>query len=104
MRTVIGLLLLLAGLVFLVSAALSLFRFRVTLNRMHGAALGDSLGLLLTLSGVAVLSPVSASLLKLLLILVFFFLTSPVATHLIAKTEIEFSDDGHRDYEEEDRT
>ena len=107
MKTCIGLFLLACGLLFLISAAVSLFRFRTALNRMHGAALGDSLGLLLTLAGAVLLSPVTVSLPKLLLILFFFFLTSPVATHLIAKTEIEYHGELHRanrEYKEEDRT
>lgn len=104
MRNIVGLLCLAGGLFFLISAVYSLFRFRVPLNRMHGAALGDSLGLILTLLGVAVLMGFTAASWKLLLILAFFMFTSPVASHLIAKTEVELHGNDYWEYEEEDRT
>ena len=104
MRVVIGTVFLVGGLLFLASAVYSLFRFRFPLNRMHGAALGDSLGLILTLIGVAFLMGFTAVSWKLLLILVFFMLSSPVATHLIARTEVELHGNSYREYEEEDRT
>ena len=100
----LGILCLAAGLFFLVSAVYSLFHFKTPLNRMHGAALGDSRGLLLTLLGVALLMGFTAAAWKLLLIAVFFMLTSPVATHLIAKTEVELHGNEYWEYEEEDRT
>lgn len=104
MRTIIGIVCLLGGLFFLASAVYSLFRFKAPLNRMHGAALGDSLGLILTLLGVAFLTGFTVSAWKLLLILAFFMLSSPVATHLIAKTEVELYGNEYWEYEEEDRT
>ena len=104
MSIFIGIIFLIGGLLFLVSAVYSLFRFRFPLNRMHGAALGDSLGLILTLLGVAFLTGFTVSAWKLLLILAFFMLSSPVATHLIAKTEVELHGNSYWEYEEEDRT
>ena len=104
MRVIIGVCFLIGGLLFLASAVYSLFHFRFPLNRMHGAALGDSLGLILTLIGVGFFMGFTAATWKLLLILVFFMLSSPVATHLIAKAEVEIHGNSYREYEEEDRT
>lgn len=104
MRMILGVLFLAGGLFFLVSAVYSLFRFHFPLNRMHGAALGDSMGLILTLVGTALLMGFTAAAWKLLLILAFFMLSSPVATHLIARAEVEFHGNDYWEYEEEDRT
>ena len=87
-RTVIGAALILIGVLTVCVGVLGLFRFRYVLNRMHAAALVDTLGVLGVLLGLMVLCGVSVTSGKLLLIVVFLWLTSPVATHLIAKMEL----------------
>jgi multicomponent Na+:H+ antiporter subunit G len=84
-----------AGLVFLVfgvfvffTAVLGLFRFDYILNRMHAAAVGDALGIFCILVGVILLHGMTLTGMKGLLILVFLWITSPVASHLIAQTEM----------------
>lgn len=83
-----------AGLVFLVfgifvffTAVLGLYRFDYVLNRMHAAAVGDALGIFCILVGVILFHVPTLSSLKALLILVFMWITSPVASHLIAQVE-----------------
>lgn len=44
--------LILAGLLVVLSAVLGLFRFKYVMNRMHAAALMDTLGVLLMLLGI----------------------------------------------------
>ena len=58
------------------------------LNRMHPAGIGDTMGLLLAILGVATATGLGWHLLKLLFIVVFMWITSPVSTHLLAETEI----------------
>lgn len=103
MRVIFGSLFLLAGLFFFFSAVLGLFRFDCVLNRMHAAALGDTMGLLLTVIGSVILRGFTAATLKLLLIPLFFFLTSPVTSHLIAKIEVLYHGNMYQEYQEEDR-
>ena len=45
-RFVLSALFTLAGLFVLVSGVVGVFRFRYSMNRMHAAALGDTLGIL----------------------------------------------------------
>ena len=102
-RTVIaGALYALALFVFF-TGVLGLFKFRYVLNRMHAAALGDTLGIMLVVAGTIVLRGLSLASLKLLLVLVFMFLTGPAATHLIAGGEVRSNPGAGREYRREDR-
>ena len=51
-RFVLTAVLMLAGLFVLLVGVVSQYRFRYVLNRMHAASMGDSLGLLLVLTGL----------------------------------------------------
>ena len=79
---------LLGGLVFLVTAVIGVYKFDYVLNRMHAAAMGDTLGILFCLLGLAVSSPDIWIALKLLLIIAFLWFSSPVSSHLIARLEV----------------
>ena len=83
-----GLALLLVGLFVFFSAVLGLYRFDCALNRMHAAAVGDALGIFCVLAGLTLLHGWSLSAAKTGLILVFLWMTSPVASHLIAEMEV----------------
>jgi multicomponent Na+:H+ antiporter subunit G len=86
--SILGLALLAFGLFVFFSAVLGLYRLDYVLNRMHAAAVGDALGIFCILAGLILLHGWSLSALKTLLILVFLWLTSPVASHLIAEMEV----------------
>jgi multicomponent Na+:H+ antiporter subunit G len=77
------------GLFFLLLATLGILRFPDFYTRMHAAGKCDTLGSLLLLLGLAVLNGFDlASLqgsLKIIFIAVFIFLTSPTATHAVAR-------------------
>jgi Multisubunit Na+/H+ antiporter, MnhG subunit len=80
------------GLFVLITATLGLFRFRYVLNRIHATALADTLAVLTILAGLALawgFTPVS---LKLLAVVAFLWLTSPVASHLIGRLEVTVND------------
>ena len=86
--TVIGCVMILAGLIILISSVIGVYRFRYVLNRMHAAAMGDTLGILLVLGGLAVMSGLTPLSLKLILTIAMLWLTSPVSSHLIARLEV----------------
>lgn len=88
-RFLLGALLLLSGTFFIVSSVVGNFRFRYVLARMHAAGLGDTLGILLLFAGIAILCGFSVFTLKLLLIILLLWATSPVASHLIMQMEIK---------------
>lgn len=87
-RLIIAALLIGCGLFVLAVATLGIFRLDYVLNRVHMAAKCDTLGGILFLLGLIVWAGPSAATPKLLLILVFLWTANPVASHLIARTEI----------------
>lgn len=101
--TALGLFLLVFGLFVFFSAVLGLYRLDYVLNRMHAAAVGDALGIFCILMGLILLHGWSLPAAKTLLIFVFLWLTSPVASHLIAEMEVLTIADIERECEVEER-
>ena len=64
------------------------FHFNYVLNRMHVAAMGDTLGIASCLIGLIIFSGINFTSLKLLLIIVFLWLASPVSSHVLARLEV----------------
>ena len=75
------------GVFLFAMSTFGVFKFKYVLNRMHAAAIGDSLALFSLLAGVCVMTGFTYATLKLVIILVFFVRT-PVSSHMIAKMEI----------------
>ena len=73
------------GLFFLLMGAIGILRFPDFYTRMHAAGKCDTLGSLLIVAGLAFYNGVSIGSAKIILIAVFIFLTSPTATHAIAR-------------------
>ena len=88
-RVIIAGVLMLAGLFVLGIATVGIFRFSTMLNRIHVAAKCDTLGALLMLSGLIVLSGFTVYSLKLGLVIVFLWLCNPAASHLVARAEVK---------------
>ena len=99
-RFIVAAVLIAAGLFIFAVATVGVFKFKYVLNRMHIAAQSDTLGLMLVLAGVAVLTGFTFTTLKLVVIIVLFWMTGPVASHMIAKMEIDSQEkDDARQYE-----
>ena len=81
--------LVLSGLVFCCIGVYGVFRFEYAANRMHAAAILDTMGISLCMLGLAVSAPDVFSACKLLLVVVFWWLSSPVASHLLCRLEIK---------------
>ncbi|MEM1380332.1 MAG: monovalent cation/H(+) antiporter subunit G [Pseudomonadota bacterium] len=75
---------LLGGGFFVIIGAVGVLRFPDFYTRMHAAGITDTLGADLILVGLLFQVPDAITAVKLLLIIVFFVLTSPVATHCVA--------------------
>lgn len=86
---IVGAVLIVAGIFVFAVAAFGVFKFQYVLNRMHVAAKCDSLGALLILAGCMTLSGFTFMTLKLLLVLLVLWITSPVAAHLVVKAEVK---------------
>lgn len=91
-RFLLGVGCLILGVIVFVIQMIGILKFKYVLNRMHAAALGDTLGIGLCLFGLMVLSGFSFTTLKLGLTIAFLWLASPVASHLIAKLEITINE------------
>ena len=87
-RFLAGVGLLLIGMGIFALQLFGVFKFKYVLNRMHAAAMGDTLGLGAFLIGLILLSGFNVTSVKLALILVFLWLASPVASHLISRLEV----------------
>ena len=98
-RFLAGAAFLLAGVgIFLIEMA-GVFRFRYVLNRMHAAAMGDTLGIGFCLLGLIVMNGLNVTSLKLFLVIVFLWFSSPVSSHLIARLEVTTNEDGEKQYQ-----
>ena len=67
---------------------LGLFRFPDAYTRMHGVGIGDTLGAGLMGIGLLLLSPSWILRLKLIIILILFWIINPTMSHLIAKAAV----------------
>jgi multicomponent Na+:H+ antiporter subunit G len=83
-RDILGWALILSGCFFLVVGALGLIRLPDVYTRIHSAGVIDTVGAAFILVGLALYGGLTLVTLKLLLILVFIFLTSPTATNALA--------------------
>ena len=87
-RFILAALLMTAGLVTLFATTLGLFRFHYVLNRLQSAAKCDTFGILLIFSSLIIILGWDTASLKLLLIIIFLWISNPVAAHLIAHLEV----------------
>ena len=84
----IGTLFLAAGLFTFALELFAVYRFRYVLNRMQVAAMGDTLGIGISLIGLMILNGLNFVTVKLGLVVVFLWFSSPVSSHLIARLEV----------------
>lgn len=87
-RLIAGSIFLLCGLVIFFTELFGVFHFKYVLNRMHAAAMGDTLGISSFLIGLMIFSGLNFTTLKLLLIVIFLWFSSPVSSHVLARLEV----------------
>lgn len=87
-RFLLGAVCITGGLVFDSIQMIGVFRYRYVMNRIHAAAIGDTLGGGLILLGVLLLNGWNLAGGKILFIIGFLWLTSPVAAHMVGKLEV----------------
>jgi multicomponent Na+:H+ antiporter subunit G len=73
------------GLFFIISSIVGLFRFPDFYTKIHAASVADSFGIPLCLLGLAMLQTSLLSSLKILIIMILFFLVSPASSHALVK-------------------
>ena len=87
-RYFLGAVLVTGGLFFDAIQLIGVFRYKYVMNRIHAAAIGDTLGGGLILLGVFLINGFNLAGLKILFIMAFLWLTSPVAAHMVGKLEV----------------
>ena len=91
-RFIISCVLTVGGLFCLISGVVGIFRFKYSLTRIHAAALFDTVGIMLMLAGVMVAEGLTIATLKMLVVVIFLWLSSPVCSHLLGRLEITIND------------
>lgn len=100
-KFVIGTGFLLLGLVLFIIQIYGVFHLRYVLNRMHSAAMGDTLGISSSLIGLMIINGINFTTLKFALVIAFLWCASPVSSHLIARLEVTTNEEPGRYTEEE---
>jgi multicomponent Na+:H+ antiporter subunit G len=98
-RFALTVLLLAGGLLVLAAGVLGQYRFPIALNRLHAASMCDSLGLFLLLTGLSISAYNGWIILKFALTMIFLWIASPTAGHLIARLEATTNPHLDRDME-----
>ena len=101
-RFVIAALLTLAGVFCMISSVLGLYRFALT--RIHAASLMDTVSIFLMLSGLSVATGFTVATAKMVVVILFLWITSPVASHLIGRLEVTINDELEKDMTVMDET
>ena len=92
-RFILCALLMSGGTVIILISILGVFRFRFVLNRMHCAAIIDTLGALLIIAGLMIAAPSAVYVLKLAAVLCFLWIGSPISSHMVCRMELLTDDD-----------
>jgi len=85
MTDIIGYILIIIGILFNIFGCIGLVRFPDVYNRLQASTKCVTLGTILLLVGVAIISATGATSAKAIICAVFILLTSPTAAHAIAK-------------------
>lgn len=102
-KFVAGAFFLLTGLAIFVLEIIGVFRFKYVLNRMHAAAMGDTFGIGCSLIGLILMNGLNFTSLKLFLVIVFLWFSSPVSSHLIARLEVATDEEPDKHYKRVDK-
>ena len=76
------------GVISILLSVLGVFKFRFVMNRMHCAAITDTMGALFILISLAIASGELFIILKLAAILILVWIGSPLSSHLIGRMEV----------------
>jgi multicomponent Na+:H+ antiporter subunit G len=89
-NAVLGYCFIITGVFFIFTGSLGLMRMPDFFTRLHPAGLTDSFGAPLVLIGVAIQDGFTLYSAKLLLLIFFILITTPTATHALAKAALFF--------------
>ena len=87
-RFIIAAIFIIAGVIIIASAMVGNFRFGYVLNRMQVGATADTLGTMLVILGLIIISGINTISLKLVVMILFMWIANPVQSHFLARTDI----------------
>ena len=88
-QDIIAIVLVLGGVFFLLVSSIGLIRLPDFYTRTHAVGKSDTLGIMLTLAGLAVYNGLELSTVKIVIIILFVMLANPTATHAIARAALQ---------------
>ena len=92
---------LICGIIIFGIEIFGVFKFKYVLNRMHAAAMGDTLGITFSMIGLIIMSGFNFTSLKMALVIIFLWSASPVASHMLARFEVETNESPEGCYRDE---
>ncbi len=87
-QTIVAMVLMVGGVFFLTVSSIGLLRLPDFYARTHAVGKSETLGAILTLSGLAVYNGWELSTFKILFILIFVLIANPTATHAISRAAL----------------
>lgn len=97
-KFIVGAALMICGLIIFIIEMIGVFKFKYVLNRMHAAALGDTLGIACCILGLIVMNGINFTSLKLFCVVVFLWISSPTSSHLISRLEVTTDEEKEKHY------
>ena len=88
LRFVLATVFLASGIIVFGVATLGLYRLKYVLNRIHASSKCDTLGGMLMLIGICIIAGFSFTTLKIIALVVFVWLTNPLAIFMIGRAEV----------------
>lgn len=87
------------GLFVVIASVFGNYKFTYVCNRMHAGAMQDTLGLLAILFGLMCYTGFGFHALKLLFVIIFFWISSPACSHLLVRMEVTTNEDYEKEME-----
>ncbi|MBR3644205.1 MAG: monovalent cation/H(+) antiporter subunit G [Parasporobacterium sp.] len=100
-QTVVAAVFIIFGLLLFATEIYGVNRFSFVMNRMHAAAIGDTLAMMSCMLGLIIYSGFNFISLKLLMVVVFLCFSSPVSSHLIMNLAVETDETADKHYTKE---
>jgi len=102
LRFLFGSAFIILGVVVFAIELVGVFKFKYALNRMHAAALGDTLGIASLTLGLMLFNGLGLTTLKMLLVILFFWFASPACSHLLARMEVTVDEEPDKHYKKKE--
>ena len=93
LRLILSAIFIFAGVNVIITALVGNFRFNYVLNRMQVGATADTMGAILVLIGLIIKVGINMISLKMIIMIIFFWIASPVGSHFLARTEAIANED-----------